>query len=263
MCEYCEHGIILKRNIANIVKEENYPCQETFKIEDLFKYFNQKALKISEDLKQEHINDKLLIEILEGNYKKITDIIETLEDYQIVLFHKNVAKVQRDVYNKQRESVQELRDKIMIEIDFKQKIVIGMSPRQVSSEFYEQVTRGCLGIVLYYMRYCFFFIVIEFEGFGVYYVDIQDKIQLINFDIISNDKSSDAKAVVRGFRILREQDFFKAIEKPNYIVWADTGKHFRNCELLGYLLGDLKELNINGLKILLFVKVIFFHFLFI
>ena len=55
--------------------------------------------------------------------------------------------------------------------------------------------------------------------------------------------SEDARAVVRGFRILRFQDFFKDIEKQEYIVWADCGKHFRKSELVGYL----KELSQEGI----------------
>ena len=38
-----------------------------------------------------------------------------------------------------------LRNKILIEMDFKQKIVIGRSPRQVNEEYYKQVQRTCLG----------------------------------------------------------------------------------------------------------------------
>jgi len=45
---------------------------------------------------------------------------------------------------------------------------------------------------------------------------------------------------------LREQRFFKEIEKNDYIVWADCGKHFRNSEFVGYLLLELADLKING-----------------
>jgi hypothetical protein len=73
-------------------------------------------------------------------------------------------------------------------MDFKQKIIIGLSPRQVISEYYNQMSRSLL-------------------GFGIYYVDeAENTIKLINFDIISSDLSSDGN--VRGFRILRQQEFF-------------------------------------------------------
>ena len=68
----------------------------------------------------------------------------------------------------------------------------------------------------------------------------------INFDIISSDTSQDIRAAVRGFRILRDQEFFKKIDQKDYIIWADCGKHFRNNEFIGYLLLELAHLKING-----------------
>ena len=75
---------------------------------------------------------------------------------------------------------------------------------------------------------------------------MNNEINSINFDIISTDLNQDASAAVRGFRFLREQRFFKEIEKNDYIVWADCGKHFRNSEFVGYLLLELADLKING-----------------
>jgi hypothetical protein len=53
--------------------------------------------------------------------------------------------------------------------------------------------------------------------------------------------SLDGEATVRGFRLLREQAFFKEIHQNDYIVWADCGKHFRNNEFVGFLLCELSE----------------------
>ena len=82
---------------------------------------------------------------------------------------------------------------------------------------------------------------------------------MINFDIISSDTSQDARAAVRGFRILREQQFFRDVEdhvfiqgeEKHYFVWADCGTHFRNKWIIGYLLTELAELNINGINLLI------------
>ena len=68
----------------------------------------------------------------------------------------------------------------------------------------------------------------------------------INFDIISSDLTQDAYSVVRGFRILREQEFFRRIHKPDYVVWVDTGKCFRNNEFMGYLMVELARDNVHG-----------------
>ncbi len=67
--------------------------------------------------------------------------------------------------------------------------------------------------------------------------------------------SEDARAVVRGFRLLRSQDFFKQIEKDSYVIWMDCGKHFRNSEVIGYLLKDLARENKHGI---LFLKCLIF-----
>lgn len=92
------------------------------------------------------INKKknLIIPSLKCNCR-FKQLIDELKDYEAILFHKNVAHCQRIAYNEQHKSVEDLFGKILIEVDFKQKIVIGMSPRQISSEFYDQIMRSCLG----------------------------------------------------------------------------------------------------------------------
>ena len=45
------------------------------------------------------------------------------------------------------KDLQLFTNSILIEIDFKQKILIGTSPRQVSGEFYNQEQRNLIGIV--------------------------------------------------------------------------------------------------------------------
>jgi hypothetical protein len=118
------------------------------------------------------------------------------------------------------------------------------------------VQRTCLGnenIFNIYKLKCFPIVISYLQilfklGFGIYYLNNEDKIKLINFDLISSDLNQDAHAVVRGFRLLREQTFFKEIDQKEYVVWCDAGKHFRNNELLGYLLIELARDKIHGLK---------------
>jgi hypothetical protein len=96
------------------------------------------------------------------------------------------------------------------------------------------------------------------KGFGIYYLNDDDQIKVINFDLISDasnndDKTQDMAAAVRGFRILRKQEFFKRIEKNNFIVWTDCGKHFRNREIMGYFFIELRNIGINGDEMLCFI----------
>ena len=71
---------------------------------------------------REEINKNIL------KYKKI---IDNLNDYEAINFHKNISECQRLAYNRDRKNLELLRNGILIEIDFKQKVTIGLSPRQV------------------------------------------------------------------------------------------------------------------------------------
>lgn len=81
---------------------------------------------------------------------------------------------------------------MVIELDFKQKIAIGLGPRQVNKENYNQVQRCVL-------------------GFGIYYYNqMEDKIMLLNVDVIGDaNMSQDALSVVKSFRMMREQNFLR------------------------------------------------------
>ena len=82
-------------------------------------------------------------------------------------------------------------------------------------------------------------------GFGIFFLE-NNQVKSINFDLIWADEPHSGKSVVRGFRMLRQQEFFKKIEKNNYIIWSDTGTHFRCNEVVTYLLIELAQLNIKG-----------------
>jgi hypothetical protein len=68
----------------------------------------------------------------------------------------------------------------MILILFPMKIIIGLSPRQVSKEFYNQQQRSLL-------------------GFGVYYHD-NNSIKCINIDLISDNLKQSGNSSVCSFR---------------------------------------------------------------
>ncbi|CAF0854416.1 unnamed protein product [Brachionus calyciflorus] len=222
LCDYCESGKRLKIEIENLMTEMNFEIQETFDLKKTIDISEKRLANIETILQNDPLN-----QIRNSEIEKLKDILTKLKSFQTVIFHKNVAKTQRAAYNKQTQSTTFLEGKILIEVDFKQRITIGLSPRQINKEYYSQTTRSCL-------------------GFGIYFLNGLNQIELINFDIISSDLCEDARAVVRGFWLLREQDFFKDIEKKNYVIWMDCGKHFRNCEVVGYLLKELAEDKIQG-----------------
>ncbi len=91
------------------------------------------------------------------------------------------------------------------------------------------------------------------SGFGITYVE-NESVKNINFDVISKcyKGSQDSYSVIRAFRILRNQEFFKKIDQNEYVIWTDCGKHFRNGLFVGFLFKELKCSNIHG-KIFLFL----------
>jgi hypothetical protein len=83
------------------------------------------------------------------------------------LFHQNIAKSRRAAYNNYLKD-KELKNKILAEIDFKQKFLIGMSLRQVSRELntngllkifyidFQTLIKRILLILLFIKRICCF-----------------------------------------------------------------------------------------------------------
>ena len=125
------------------VKEFGYNIGEYLNL-DAFKDYNFKAAieyknKLNE--RPELENSRYLKEM----YEKNKFSVELINDYEQIVFHQNVNKVQRACYNNHHKLISILNNKLLIEIDYKQRIRIGMSPRQVGQEYYNQETRSCLG----------------------------------------------------------------------------------------------------------------------
>ena len=65
-----------------------------------------------------------------GKLQEIDSMIDLVRKFEVVLGHRMIASTQRNSYNLQRKNKESLKKQIMIEVDFKQKIAIGISPRQ-------------------------------------------------------------------------------------------------------------------------------------
>jgi len=159
-----------------------------------------------------------------AEYEKI---LQVTEKYSIIEEHRSNADRQRKSYNMQKKNTSFLKNKLLIELDYKQKIIVGLSPRHINREFFELEQR-------------------VFLGFGIYYVDNNNEIKVINFNIITDNGNQDAMLTVQLFRIIRRQAFFKAIDQKKYVIWTDCGKTFRNKLFTGYLFKELKQEKIHG-----------------
>lgn len=141
-----------------------HPVQDQYDITKIKDSFTMKFEELSNRLKTNNENAVQNQDELLGKVEKFKKIIDELKDYEVktiftfytvislkisllkaLIFHKNLAKSQRMAYSNHMKS-SFLKDKIMIVLDFKQKILIGMSPRQINDEYYNQKQRSCLGM---------------------------------------------------------------------------------------------------------------------
>jgi hypothetical protein len=58
--------------------------------------------------------------------------------------------MQRESYNKDCKDFALLSKKILIEFDFKEKLIVGIGPREIGSDFYNRKQVSLLGFGLYY-----------------------------------------------------------------------------------------------------------------
>jgi len=98
--------------------------------------------------------DQFYIQFLKKNthsinqLKKLNNLMHKLNKIELLDYHFSIAKRQRESYNFLKNNLTE--DSIFLEFDFKEKIKIGLSPEQVSQEFYNLKTRFVLGMFIQY-----------------------------------------------------------------------------------------------------------------
>ena len=79
-------------------------------------------------------------------------------------------------------------------------------------------------------------------GFGIYYLDTneKDKVSIIRVNILSDNLEQDAEAVIRAFRFLRNQQFYKELEKKKINIFCDTGFKFKILKFISQILKSTK-----------------------
>jgi hypothetical protein len=133
----------LRKKIGKVLKDDLFENDQNYDYDKIIDIYEQKKLKIRNEISSA---EKTKQQDLQSSYDKYKCLVQDIKDYQQILFHENVARAQRIAYKNDHESVQQLKETLLIELDFKQKIVIGMRPRQVNKEFHQQQIRSCLGL---------------------------------------------------------------------------------------------------------------------
>ena len=134
----------MKKKIGKVLKDDLFENDQNYDYDKIIDIYEQKKLKIRNEISSA---DKTKQQDLQSSYDKYKCLVQDIKDYQQILFHENVARAQRIAYKNDHESIRQLKETLLIELDFKQKIVIGMSPRQVNKEYYQQQIRSCLGLL--------------------------------------------------------------------------------------------------------------------
>ena len=142
---------------------------------------------------------------------------QLIDAYKEIEYHKNINVRQKKAFKSDIMNADLLKNAIVIEMDFKMKIPLGTAPREVNTEFYERKMRS-------------------FFGVGVYYLNRQNEIKLLNIDVVT-EESNNAATVVNCLQFIRNQFFYQKhnalneledekiiFEKQQIIFWCDTGK---------------------------------------
>ena len=83
LCEYCEIEVLLKKKIAQILKD--YECENENDISVIKSSFHNKALVLQKQLdNSENPNENS--EQIKNNYFKLKSIIDDLRDYEVKFY---------------------------------------------------------------------------------------------------------------------------------------------------------------------------------
>jgi hypothetical protein len=91
----------------------------------------------------------------------------------------------------------------------------------VSADYYENNTRTQLSFCIIYKE--------------------NNNIKKMFVDLISHLLDTKCFSSIRGIKFLMKQDFFKRIDKKNYIFWFDCGTHFRCAEMIYFLFSEMQS----------------------
>lgn len=180
--------------------------------------------------------------------------------------HKNLAKHQQDACAEQARLVRPRRPVCIM--DYKAKVILGLSCVQLGHEFYESPMRSLLGFTLFvhpddFERVRHMLPSLELHGYrvdhevapdvnpapqqaaqaqqdgrgkhrGRVHEPIPRKPWKIHFEFVFDEVSQNGWQTIAGIRALFEHEFVRALDPLGFTFWMDNGSHFKNKELARY-----------------------------
>ena len=120
LCDYCEFGLKLKKELSSIlIADQQEQMAENFDINEILNYYKMRNLEL--EMTQRDDANEMITEQSEN----IKSCIKKINEFKVIKTHKYVAKTQREAYTSQTNNSELLLNSVLIDIDFKQKILIG------------------------------------------------------------------------------------------------------------------------------------------
>ena len=130
------------------------------------------------------------------------------------------ADRQKKCFNDDRKNLILLEDTLVINIDWKQKINIGLCERQPNANYRNQDLRSCFGCKLY--------------------TAILGEVKSVFFVVISDIVEQTAENTAFLLRFIRKHPRFKELDKKHYIFYMDQAKNFKSNLIANYLFVELE-----------------------
>lgn len=154
LCEYCEKLRDLKNTLQNRLRQLgfNQEIDDAIDLKQANDFIKNKLVEVGQQqgvLTEVSFMTRFFCEfhskVILVLIFKLNKVQSDLSDYETLLFHKNVSKIQKQAFQNHLK-LDNLKGKLLIELDYKQIIKLGLSPHQVTHEYYKQKKRSCLGI---------------------------------------------------------------------------------------------------------------------
>jgi hypothetical protein len=160
--------------------------------------------------------DNIPLNTLSNVQEEYNDVIFKKNELKKIIRHRFIADHQRMAYYAMKRNVDWFEDKVLIDLDFKQQITLGVGPIQISNE-YRVLTEdkkmvNCLSFGIHF-RDKF----INKNNQEEYFVNC------LNVDVISDFKDTKAVTVKKYFDYVIQQ-FPTYFNKSYIVIWSDCGK---------------------------------------
>lgn len=219
MCEIC---VAATKNEQAIKKQEFQSSQSNLNSEPLSNHSNGEAEgNFSKSTLDSHMSvGQVSSEKVQTNVFTTHDLETHQSNMKLYELHKKIFQTQRNCFNSDRKDPNP--DELVITCDFKENLVVGgVGPVEVGKDFFDRTQVSCLGFCLNYKN--------------------GEKTETKYYDFLSHVLSHNALFVKEC--VIQLMETVKQLLGDIHVVnfWFDCGNHFRNYELLSFLLCEFKE----------------------